>query len=39
MKCYAIRFGNKGIATIEPQAMNWGNIRQFGKLLLKAPDK
>ena len=39
VKCYAVRFGNKGIATIEPQAMNWGNIRQFGKLLLKAPDK
>ena len=34
VKCYAVRFGNKGVATIEPQAMNWGNILQFGKILI-----
>ena len=39
VKCYAVRFGNKGIATIEPQTMNWGKIRQLGKLFLKAPHK
>lgn len=39
VKCNAVRFGNKGIATIEPQTMNWGNIRQLGKLFLKAPHK
>lgn len=39
IKCYAVRFGNKGIATIEPRALNWENLRQFGKLLLQAPAK
>ena len=32
-------FGKKGIASIEPRILNWGNIRQFGKLLIKSPAK
>lgn len=39
VNCYAVRFGTKGIATIEPKKLNWGNVRQFGKLLIKAPSK
>lgn len=39
VKAYPLRFGQKGIASIEPRKFNWGNIRQFGKLLIKAPTK
>ena len=39
VKAYPLRFGKKGIASIEPRMINWGNIRQFGKLLIKAPAK
>lgn len=35
--CYALHYGNKQAATIEPKVLNWGNIRQFGKLLLQSP--
>lgn len=37
VKAYPLRFGPKGIASIEPRTINWGNIRQFGKLLLHSP--
>lgn len=39
VKAYPLRFGKKGIASIEPRIINWGNIRQFGKLLIKSPAK
>lgn len=39
VNAYAVRFGKKGVATIEPGVINWGNIRQFGKLILKDPFK
>lgn len=37
VSCYALHYGNKLAATIEPRALNWGNIRQLGKLLLRSP--
>ncbi|MCQ2232886.1 MAG: beta-1,6-N-acetylglucosaminyltransferase [Paludibacteraceae bacterium] len=37
VKAYPLRLGSKGIASIEPRMLNWGNLRQFGKVLLKAP--
>lgn len=39
VKAYPLRFGKKEIASIEPRIINWGNIRQFGKLLIKSPAK
>ena len=38
VNAYPLSFGAKGIASIEPRTFNWGNIRQFGKLLLNAPN-
>lgn len=37
INCYALRLTSKQIATIEPRKMNWGNCRQFGKVLLYKP--
>lgn len=37
VNCYALHYGNKQAATIEPRVLNWGNIRQYGKLLLQSP--
>jgi len=39
LECYALRIGDKDIATIEPKNINLGNIRQFGKIMLKSPSK
>lgn len=39
VNAYPLRYGQKGIASIEPRAINWGNVRQFGKLLLHAPSR
>ncbi len=39
LECYALRIGDKDIATIEPQVLNLGNVRQFGKILLKSPSR
>lgn len=36
---YALRLGPQKIATIEPRTFNWGNMRQFGKVLLFNPSK
>ena len=37
VNCYALRLTSKQIATIEPRKLNWGNCRQFGKVLLYKP--
>lgn len=39
LECYALDLGHRNIATIEPKKINIGNIRQLGKVLLKAPNK
>ena len=38
-KCYTLYLKSRQIATIEPKIINWGNCRQFGKVLLKKPTK
>lgn len=35
LACYAIRIGPRDIATIEPRKIDIGNLRQFGKILLR----
>ena len=35
--CYALFLRKRWIATIEPRVLNWGNIRQFGKVIVKNP--
>lgn len=39
VNAYALSLNKKSIVSIEPKTMNWGNIRQFGKLLLNEPTK
>lgn len=36
---YALYLNKKSIVSIEPKTVNWGNMRQFGKLMLNAPTK
>ena len=38
-KCYTFYLKPRQIATIEPKKINWGNCRQFGKVLLQKPTK
>lgn len=37
LECYSLNLGGKDIATIEPRVINWGNMRQFGKILKASP--
>ena len=39
INCYALRLTPRMIATIEPRNYNWGNARQFLKVLLYKPSK
>lgn len=39
VNAYALSLNKKSIVSIEPKTMNWGNIRQFVKLLLNEPTK
>ena len=39
IECYALRLGDKQIASIEPHKLNWGNIRQLVKILRFNPSK
>lgn len=39
INCYALRLTSRMIATIEPRKYNWGNARQFIKVLLYKPSK
>lgn len=37
LECYALPLGGKNIATIEPRKLDWGNLRQLGKIALNSP--
>ena len=37
--CYTLFLKSRQIATIEPKVINWGNFRQFGKVLIKKPSR
>lgn len=39
VNAYALRLTERQIATIEPYALNWGNFRQFAKVLIYSPIK
>ena len=39
LECYALRLGNKSIATIEAKRFNKGNIRQLAKVMRDNPKK
>lgn len=39
LECYALHLGGKNIATIEPRKIDFGNLRQFGKIALNTPSK
>lgn len=34
LECYSVRISSRDIATIEPRCLSWGNIRQFGKIII-----
>lgn len=39
LECYALRIGDRDIATIEPRTISVGNLRQICKIFLKSPTK